>query len=307
MQVGRLGVHVGAHIEHQNLLVGVLRGEEGADGGAVDALEPAQAEDRGGHHGAGVAGRIHRRGLACLHQVHGQIDAGVALTPHHRGLFIHAHRGAAGHHFDQASRDGGGQLLAQAQGRHGLIDSGGFGHEAHPHRQQGHRPQAALQDRAGGMVAAHAIHGHPEPLGIDDPELAIGTAPLLQPAQGIKDQGLEHRVGHRAGHRARRTRHGAGNAGDIASHRTGNAGDIASHRTGNASHVACGTGDAAGGGDHRSRHRASHGAGGRGRVHQARHRRIAAIPDHQAANRLGPPTLGAAASDVSVLRGQGLR
>ena len=218
MQVGGLGIHVGAHIEHQHLLVGILGGEKGADGGAVDALEPAEPEDRRGHHGAGVARRIHRGGLTCLDQVHGQVDAGVALAPHHRGLFVHAHRGAAGDHFNQPGADGGGQLLAQAQGRHGLIDGGGFGHEAHPHRQQGHGPQAALQDRARGMVAAHAIHGHPQPLGIDDPELAIGIAALLQPAQGIKNQGLEHRVGHGAGHRARGARHGAGHTGDISSH-----------------------------------------------------------------------------------------
>ena len=57
----------------------------------VDALEPAQVEDRRGHAGAGVAGGHDRVGLALLDQAHADVDARVALAPHGgRGVLVHA-------------------------------------------------------------------------------------------------------------------------------------------------------------------------------------------------------------------------
>ena len=46
VQIAGLGIHVGADIQHQNLLRGIFGGEEGANGGAINAFEAAQAEDR---------------------------------------------------------------------------------------------------------------------------------------------------------------------------------------------------------------------------------------------------------------------
>ena len=40
MEPGRFAVAVGAHVEHEDLLVGILGGKEGADGGPIDAGEP---------------------------------------------------------------------------------------------------------------------------------------------------------------------------------------------------------------------------------------------------------------------------
>ena len=53
--------------------------------------------------------------------------------------------------------------------------------------------QTALQDRAGGMVSAHAIHRNPEPVGVVD---LLVVCVALKPAQGVEDQWLQHGVGH---------------------------------------------------------------------------------------------------------------
>ena len=87
------------------------------------------------------------------------------------------------------------EFLAQLEFGNGRVHGGGFGHELHPHRQQAHGPQAAFKDRAWGVVAAHAIDRHPEAIGIVD-GLAIDAAdPLLETAQRIHHQRLQHRIG----------------------------------------------------------------------------------------------------------------
>jgi hypothetical protein len=88
---GRQLVNRPRRIEHEHLLGRIPGGEEGANGGAINALEPPQPEDGGGHYRARIAGRIDGRGLAPFDQVHGHVDAGVPLAAHHRGLFVHAH------------------------------------------------------------------------------------------------------------------------------------------------------------------------------------------------------------------------
>ncbi len=46
VQIGRLAVHVGPHVQHQHRLSGVLGGKQRTDGGPIDPLEPPQPEDR---------------------------------------------------------------------------------------------------------------------------------------------------------------------------------------------------------------------------------------------------------------------
>ena len=41
VQIGGFAIHVGAHIQHEHLLLGIPGGEEGPNGRAVNALEPS--------------------------------------------------------------------------------------------------------------------------------------------------------------------------------------------------------------------------------------------------------------------------
>ena len=197
----------------------ILGGEQGADGGAVDARQPTEAKDGRGHHGSGIAGGVDGAGLAALHQVHGQVDAGVPLAAHRGGLLVHADGGATGHQLQPALGDRRGELFLQSQLGHGLGQPLWFRHEAHLQGQQLHGVQAALQDRAGGVVAAHAIHCHPNSLAVLDGG-GLAAMASLQAPQPVDHQGLQHRSG-RAGGRASDAA-GAGDGG--ASHGAG-AGD----------------------------------------------------------------------------------
>ena len=51
------------------------------------------------------------------------------------------------------------------------------------------------------MVSAHAVDGHPDPIGFLD--LVILRA-ALEPAQGVETQGLQHGAGHGSSNRSRR-------------------------------------------------------------------------------------------------------
>ena len=93
-----------------------------------------------------------------------------------------------------------GQAIAQAKSISRFENFVGFADEADFQRQAIDGFEAALQDRARGVVPAHAIHGHPEAIGILD-LFIVGVA--LQPAQGVKHQRLQHGVGHRSRDRSR--------------------------------------------------------------------------------------------------------
>ena len=61
------------------------------EGRPVDAGQAAEAEDGGGHAGAGVAGGHDRVGLAALDEVHRDEDRGVLLlAERQRGVLVHA-------------------------------------------------------------------------------------------------------------------------------------------------------------------------------------------------------------------------
>ena len=52
VEIGRLAIHVGAHIQHQYRLAWILGGEQGPDRRAFDARQPTQPENGRGHHSA---------------------------------------------------------------------------------------------------------------------------------------------------------------------------------------------------------------------------------------------------------------
>jgi CheY-like chemotaxis protein len=71
-------------------------------------------------------------------------------------------------------------------------------------------------------LAAHAIHGHPEAVGVVDRLVLIGSAQApLQPSQWIEHQRLQHRVGHVAGHAGGGASHIASSVGGGAGGRSG--------------------------------------------------------------------------------------
>jgi hypothetical protein len=73
------------------------------------------------------------------------------------------------------------QGVAQVHGGRGFQHPIGFSHEANAQRQSLDRLQTALQDRARGMVTAHAIHGHPEPGAVIDHRIVAAAATLQSP------------------------------------------------------------------------------------------------------------------------------
>ena len=93
------------------------------------------------------------------------------------------------------------------------LNAIGFSNETDAEGEPGNGFQAALENRSWRMVSAHAIHGHPEAIGVIDGVVAIRLAALETP-EGVKDKGLQHGACHRA-------RTGNHRAGDTSCHRAG--------------------------------------------------------------------------------------
>ena len=184
--------------------------------------QPSQPEDGRSHDGPGVARRVDGGGLPLLDQIHGHVDAGVALAAHHRGLVMHGHRRATGHQLNQPLGDGLVEVVLEPHGGDGTAQRDGLGDETDPDGQQLDRPETAFQDGPRGMVAPHAIHRHPESLTVHDPAVPIDAGSLLEPPQGVEHQGLEDRPRRRCGSAGHRD----GGPGDRGGSRGGSRGGV---------------------------------------------------------------------------------
>ena len=191
MQVGRLAIHVGSHIQDKHGLTWVFGGEQSADGGSLDALQAPEPEDGGGHHRTGVACGVHRQRFPAFHEIHRHVDAGVAFAPHHRRFLMHFHRGPTGHEVEMTGLDGGLEGFAEIHGLCRCTHAVGLPNEADTQGKPGNGLEASFQDRPRGMVSTHAIHGHPEAFAVVNFDVAI-SVPTLQASQWVKDQGLQH-------------------------------------------------------------------------------------------------------------------
>ena len=210
MQVGGFAIHVGANVQHQNRLRRILGWEEGADRRAVNAFEASQPEDGGGHHGTGVARGVHRQSLTALHQIHGHVDAGVAFPAHGCGLIVHTNRWTTGHQIKVGCSDRSLEPVADLESIRSGEHLVGFTDETHLERKPVDGLQAAFEDGPRGVIAAHAVHRHPEAFRVQD--FGVLVSPLQTP-QRIKHKGLEHAAGHAPGTGHHRARHRAGSAG----------------------------------------------------------------------------------------------
>ena len=84
---GRIGVGADVEQHHRPGVRDHLDGERRA----IDAGQPAEAQDRGGHARAGMPGGHHGVRLAALDQVHRDEDRGVLLLAHgERRMLVHA-------------------------------------------------------------------------------------------------------------------------------------------------------------------------------------------------------------------------
>ena len=97
-------VRVGADVEQDERAV--VRDHLDGEGRSVDARQAAEAQDRGGHAGAGVTRGDDRVRLAAPDEVHGDQDRGVLLLAQGEGrMLVHADDLGRGH-----DRDVGGQV-----------------------------------------------------------------------------------------------------------------------------------------------------------------------------------------------------
>ena len=132
-------------------------GQDGADGGALDAGDAPQDEDRGRDHRAGAPGREKRVRLAILDELHAPVDRRVAFQAHRLGRRL-----AHGDHLrgvDDAEAPGG---LGVVGGE--LRPDGGFIANQHDVEVSGEFPgglDSAFDDFARGEIAAHGIDRDP--------------------------------------------------------------------------------------------------------------------------------------------------
>ena len=86
----RVGVDGRAAVDEQLHAVLAEHRERDRDRGPVHALDPAEAQQRGGHRRAGVAGADHRRGAPVAHRLGAAHERRVLLGAHRgRGLVVH--------------------------------------------------------------------------------------------------------------------------------------------------------------------------------------------------------------------------
>ena len=153
-QVGRVGLDVGADVQHDVEAAGIARGPETGDGGAVDAGQLAQPDHRQGHQRAGIAAAHGHRRLMFPHAFDGRPHGGVAAMAHDlAGLVLHRHhaRGMA----DRAARRDVGALGQKAR----QLLLGAVQDEVHIGDARRRLGQAADHGRRA-TVAPHRVYGY---------------------------------------------------------------------------------------------------------------------------------------------------
>ena len=158
---GRVGVGADVEEDHRPVRGDHLDGE----GRAIDAGQPAEAQDRGGHPGAGVTGGHDRVGLAALDEVDGDEDRRVLLLAQgQRGMLVHPDDLAG-----VDDRDVGREVAGDAADRRLVTD------EDHP--VLGVRPgvvEGARDDLGRTVIAAHRVDRDADPGALGAGGLGLG-------------------------------------------------------------------------------------------------------------------------------------
>ena len=153
-EIGRVGLDIGAHVQHDVEAAGIARGPETGDGGAVDAGQLAQPDHRQGHQRAGIATADRHRRLMRAHAFDGRPHGSAFAMAHDlAGLVLHRHhaRGMA----ERAARRDVGAFGQKAR----KLLLGAVQYEIHVGDALGCLGQAADHGRRA-TVAPHRVHGY---------------------------------------------------------------------------------------------------------------------------------------------------
>ena len=130
--------------------------KSGGEGGTVDAADHTQDHLRGGHAGAGVAGRNHALRGAFALQPAGHADGGVLLGSESFGSRI-VHGDDFAGMMNADGQIGGGGVFAELALQNILLAD-----QHHSYVGGGCGPDRAFDFRLGGVIAAHGVNGDSE-------------------------------------------------------------------------------------------------------------------------------------------------